>query len=182
MKKKLKVQNTKFRVRGFTLVELMVSSAIFITISTIVVSILFNTFRLSQRTESALAVKNNGNTALSQMVNALKYAASLDDPVSCIPPVTDLKEITFTSSFDNGQTTFSCDTGENSSIASNGATLINTNAVTVESCKFTCSQITENGPPTITIQFELTSKQYSGSSSVTLFPFQTAVTMRNFTQ
>lgn len=167
---------------GFTLVELLVSSAIFITTSTIIVTVLFIAFRVNQRTEITLSVKNNGNNALSQMVNSIKYAKRLDNPVSCTTsPV--VQQITFTSAFDNGQTTLSCGTGAASSIASNGASLINTNAVTVQSCTFTCRQTSINDAPTITIQFSLTSKTYVGTSeSQTVLPFQTAVTMRNFTR
>jgi type II secretory pathway pseudopilin PulG len=181
MRKKFKVQNSKFKVRGFTLVELLVSSAIFIVVSTIIVTILFNTFRLSQRTEITLLVKNNGNTALSQMANQIKYAKRIDTPASCPPAGVSIQQITFTSAFDNGQTTLSCPVGAVTAIASNGASLINTNAVAVQGCSFTCSQATINDPPTITIQFSLTSRNYIGTTQTrTLLPFQTAVTLRNF--
>lgn len=165
------------------MVEILVSSAIFIAVSTIIVTILFITFRMSQRTEITLLVKNNGNSALSQMANSIKYAKRLDDPSSCFPTAVTSQEITFTSSFDNGETTLSCGTGNDSHLASNGATLINTNTVTVQSCSFTCIQTGVYDPPTITIEFSLTSKDSGDTTeSNTLLPFQTSVTMRNFTQ
>ncbi len=169
--------------KGFTLAELLVSSAIFLTVSSMIVTILFIAFRVSQRTEITLAVKSNGNSALSQMSDLIKYAQSIDTPASCISAANrqPRQSITFTSAFDNGQTTLSCQTGAASTIASNGAAMINTSAVTVQSCSFTCNQTTVNDPPTITIQFSLTSKNYVGTTETnTLLPFQTAVTMRNF--
>lgn len=182
MKKKFKIQSSKLKVQGFTLVELLVSSAIFITIGTIIVTILSISFRVSQRTELTLMLKNNGSNALSQMVNSIKYAKSLDDPTSCVDPIVQ-SEITFTSAFDGGQTRLSCPTGTVDAIASNGAALLNIGIISVKSCSFTCSQVTANDPPTITIQFELAAQNSGGSAdSFIISPFQTAVTMRNFTR
>lgn len=183
MRKKLKVKNSKFKIRGFTLVELLVSSAIVVSISTIVVSILFIAFRVNQRTGITLTVKNNGNSALSQMATSIKYAKNLNNPAECVTAANrqPRQQIAFTSAFDNGQTILSCQTGAASTIASNGAALINTTAVTVQSCSFTCIQTTVNDPPTITIRFSLTSKNYVGTTETqTILPFQTAATMRNY--
>ena len=91
---KKKFQNS--HERGFTLIELLVSSGIFITISGIVVSILFVTFRINQKADVLLAVKQNGNTALTQLTHNIRYAQILDDPISCVTPVTQ-ESVTITS-------------------------------------------------------------------------------------
>jgi len=166
--------------KGFTLIELLVSSAIFITIGTIIVTILSVSFQVSQKAELTLALRSNGSAALSQMTNSIKYAKSLDDPEDCTTPI-DQDSITFTSAFDGGQTTLSCPSASSPSIASNGASLLDTNAVSIQNCYFSCSQITNNEPPTITIHFDVVATQDRGVQTTPIgIPFQTAVTMRNY--
>lgn len=176
-----KIANSKWQIakgskRGFTLVELLVSSAIFITIGTVIVTILSVSFKVSKKAELTLTLRSSGSAALTQMVNSIKYAKYLNDPADCTTPI-DQDSITFTSAFDGGQTTLSCPNGNSPSIASNGASLVDTSAVTVGTCYFSCSQDTINEPPTITIHFDLTT-----TADSLYIPFQTAVTMRNYTR
>jgi len=177
MKKLSKLLSNK----GFTLAELLLSSAIFITVSVVIVTALFIALRLSKKSDVLVVAKQNGDAAMSQMVRGIKYASSLDDPDSCVAPVI-TSQITVTSSSDNGQTTFSCPTDESNMIASNGASLMDIAGVYISTCSFSCTQSSINSPPTITIAFTLGTVA-SGSGfieSSTTIPFETSVTMRNF--
>ncbi len=181
MNTKSKVIKQKSKNRGFTLIELLVSSAIFIVIGTVIVAILSVTFNVSQKAELTLLLRSDGSATLSQMVNTIKFAKYLNDPGDCTTPITQ-NSITVTSAFDGGQTTLSCPSDTSPTIASNGASLIDTNAVGIQNCSITCSQNTINDPPTFTIHFDLTATADRGIQQATplLIPFQTAVTMRNY--
>lgn len=129
-----------------------------------------------------LVVKNNGSNAMTQMVNTIKYASSLEDPLDCTVPKTQ-ESITVTSSSDGGQTVFRCPTESVPGIASNSSSLVNINTVEVQNCSFTCTQATTYDPPTITIKFNLVPLNLVGVITDTItYPFQTAVTMRNFSR
>ncbi|MBI5123614.1 type II secretion system protein [Candidatus Roizmanbacteria bacterium] len=168
--------------KGFTLVELLVAVGVFVTISNVVIGVLFSTLRASRKSEVLLNLKQNGDTALTQMVANIRYAKSLDDPISCVTPVTQMS-ITVTSSSDDGQTTYSCPMDPTFPIASNSAALIDTSSVLVRSCSFTCTQTADGNPPTITIQFILDAALSAGFVETTgSIPFQTSVTMRNFSR
>lgn len=166
--------------KGFSLIELLVVAGVFVTISTIILSIFVIALRGSQKSEYLLTMKQNGNFASSQMVKQIRYAESIVSPSSCLPTVTQ-SSITIASLANNGQTTFSCPTSPSEGIASNSASLIDTNRVAVASCSFTCTQQTLSDPPTVTIRFTLTPKGtnalFENTGSI---PFETSVTLRNF--
>jgi len=188
MNKKFKIKtlpgqkkNLKSKILGFTLIELLVVIGILVATGTIMLSILFVTLRTSKKSDLLVTMKQNGNSALSQIVKSIRYAKSLDSPTSCVPQITNLTSIAITSYLDNAQTTFSCVAGPPSTIASNGASLLDTNSVAVSSCSFTCSQPTLNDSPTINFIFTLSSKNATSLvESTGTIPFQTSVTMRNF--
>lgn len=165
--------------RGYTLVELLAVIGILSVISVIVVTVTFITLRGSQKSDTLEIVRQNGDTAMTQMVRSIRYAKSMDVPTSCTIP-TALQSVTISSLLDNAQTTYSC---SNNTIASNSASLINTNAVTVNACSFTCSQTSLLDPPTIRIQFSLSAKS-SGvfSESTAEIPFESSVTLRNYSR
>ncbi len=169
----------KKKYTGFSLIELLIAVAIMLIVGTIVTSVLFVSLRTSSKSETTLLVKQNGEFALSQMTKSIRFAKQLDSPASCVTPVTQLS-VTITSFLDGGQTTFSC---SGSTIASNGASLIDTTAVTASGCSFICSQTSSSQPPTITIQFTLNARTTSSFVETTATaPFKTSVTMRNFAQ
>lgn len=168
--------------RGFTLIELLVVMSIFVIVGGLIVATLFISLRGSNKSETMAVVKENGNFALSQMVKQIRYARSLDAPASCVP-TSNSPTLTITSLADDGQTTFSCPVSQATPITSNSAALIDSNAVSVTYCSFTCSQNNLSEPPRVTIQFTLTSNNANGlvesSSSI---PFQSSVIMRNAVQ
>ena len=165
--------------RGFTLVELITVIGIIGVIGAVVVSIVVITLRGSAKTDTIELARQGGGVALTQMVNTIRYAYSLESPTSCMPQTT-VDEITVSSLSDLSETTLSCTTD---SIASNGASLIDQNSLRVSSCSFTCSQITANSAPTITIAFTLEPVS-SGNFFESMFsiPFESSVTMRNATK
>ena len=162
--------------RGFTLIELLTVVTILGVIGTIVIAVITLTLRGTKKTDLLELGRQNGDTALSQIVKNIRYAQSLNDPTTCVPTTT-VSSITVTSLSDNAQTTFAC---RNNTIASNSAALIDTNSLTVSSCSFVCSQANAATPPTITIHYTLAPKNANSfvETNFTL-PFQTSVTMRN---
>jgi type II secretory pathway pseudopilin PulG len=165
---------------GFTLIELLVVAGVFVTLSVVILSIFVIALRGSSKSDYILSMKQNGNFTMSQIVKQIRFAKSLDSPVSCVPSVTQ-SSLKITSLADNGQTTFSCPAGSQTAITSNSASLLNTNRVAVTACSFTCSQTSLSEPPTVTIKFTLAPKAVNQQvETVGTIPFQTAVTLRNY--
>lgn len=181
--KKFSVFNFQFfKTQGFTLIELLVVMSIFVIVGGLIISILFVTFRGSNKSESMSIVKQNGTFALSQMVKQIRYAKALSSPATCVPSAT-APAITITSINDDGQTTFSCPNNLTSPLTSNSAALVDANAVAVTYCSFTCSQGNLSEPPRVTIQFTLTSQNNGGlAEAQSSIPFQSSVIMRNVVQ
>lgn len=163
--------------KGFTLIELLTVIAILGVIGTIVVAVITMTLRGTKKADLLDTARQNGDTALSQMVKSIRYAKSLDDPTSCVDEST-INSITVTSLAANSQITYAC---ENDTIASNGASLIDNSVIKVSNCSFVCKQETVSDPPTVTILYTLEPKVRSDfiETNFTL-PFQTSVTMRNY--
>lgn len=163
---------------GFTLVEMLAVMVVFITIGGIIVSILVTSFRTSHKTDTLTLVKQNGNYALTQIAKTIRNARAIITPYPCYPPVSS-NTISITTA-DNNNITYIC-TG--STIASNGASLLDTTAVTITSCSFTCTQQFETDLPFIAINFSLNqvgSSQFAEQkASASAIPFQTSVLIRN---
>lgn len=180
--------------KGYTLVELLAVIIILVSVGTIITSILVTSLRGGNKSNTTNEVRENGNYVLAQMSKMITFAKSFDgvstDGVNyvtnCIvtqppAPTPTLAPVSYTyikiTAFDGGQTVFSC---SGSTIASNGASLINTSNLSVSSCSFICSQTNLISSPIIDIDFTL-SKSNSGFfvENQTVIPFQTSVTPRN---
>lgn len=165
--------------RGYTLVELLSVIGILSVIGVIVVTVTFITLRGAQKSDTNELVRQNGDAALSQMVRTIRYAKTLDTPASCVTPVV-IESVTISSLLDGGKTTYSC---ANDTIASNSASLLNTNAVRVTTCSFACTQTSLLEPPTIKIQFSLEAKSSSTfAETKASIPFESSVTLRNYSR
>lgn len=158
---------------GFTLIELLAVMVAFVSVSAIVTTILFSALRGNNKTNTINVVGQNGNYAISQMKKMIRSAKKLESV--CNPTSTSIA----IENLDGGQTIFSC----GSTITSNSASLLDTNAVALVSCSFTCTRTHVSDAPIIGINFSL---NQAGSSSfveriasATAIPFQTSVTMRN---
>src|SRR6185437_15252578 len=133
---------------GFTLVEMLAVMVVFIVIGTLIIAIMVTTFRTSNKTDVLTLVKQNGNYAITQMAKTIRDARSLVSPYPCYPPAQSTSISVITP--DNNAITYSC---VNNTIASNGASLLDTTAVSVASCSFTCSQQSQTDLPFIDISF-----------------------------
>lgn len=168
---------------GFTLVELLAVIGIIGVVSTIIFGVLYTTLRSSARTDNATTLQQNGTYALSQMVKMVRFARKLEDPAPCF--VSDTETSVTTSSItirnaDDNLTTFSCEDIPSGTIASNGASLMNSTAVAVSACEFTCRQTTLYDVPSIDISFTVSQKDSSSLIEGNAFlPFKATVTLRN---
>lgn len=188
------MKNKILNNKGYTLIELLAVIVILVSVGAIITSILVTALRGGSRSNTTNEVRDSGNYAISQMSKMLTFAKTFDGvstdginyvtncivtqppaPTPTIAPVT-YQYIKITS-FDGGQTVFSCN---GSTIASNGASLINVTNLTVSSCSVLCSQTNLLSSPTIDINFTL-SKLNSGFfvENQTTIPFKTSVTPRN---
>ena len=186
--------NLKFNQQGYTLIELLTVIVVVVIVGTIIAGILVSSLRGGSKSNVLNNVRENGNYAIVQMSKMIAYAqafngASTDglvyssDCTVAIPPSPSptpspvpYSYIKITS-FDGGQTIFSC---ANSTIASNGASLIDTSSVVVSNCSFSCSQDNYGQLQTIGINFTLSQKSTANlaekNASVS---FQTSVRIRN---
>lgn len=163
------------RLKGFTLVELLVVSGVFIIITTSVVSILYIVFRDNTKANSIMIVRHDGEQAMAQMVRIMRFAKSLDD--AC--PLPDDKSVTITAA-DASQTVyaFTCPLNPPNFIGLNGTKLTNDASVVVELCSFVCTL--QAGSPNIDISFTLSKKNLSGlPEENTKISFHDSVTLRN---
>jgi len=183
-----------FNSEGYTLIELLAVIAIVVVVGVIVAGILISSLRGGSKSNVIDNVRQNGNVAITQMSKMLIYAQSFNgmsaDGISyttnCIqdippspsptPAPISYSYIKITS-FDGGQTIFSC---SNSTIASNGASLIDASTVSLVSCSFACTQNNFGQVPTIEINFILSANTTSSfAEKQATIPFSTSVTLRN---
>lgn len=178
-------------MKGFTLIELLVVIVVVVGIGAIVSAILFSSFRGATKTNTITVVRQNGNYAISQMAKTIRGAKRLNGmstdgttfTTSCQEslsyPYLRVTELV------GSQVTFSCpgsfSCSNQSSIQAGNSSLIDTTAVCITSCSFTCSRPSPSDFPTIGIRFSLTQKSPSILVERTAPPiqFQTSVTMRN---
>ena len=186
--KKFQISNFKCQLvtkstrgNGFTLVEMLAVIAIFVVIGTVIMSILVSSFRTANKSNIITLVQQNGNYALSQMAKTIRNARGLVDPIPCAPSVTQNSISILTS--DNQEVTYACTSGSSATIASNGASLLDTGQVKLSSCSFTCTQESASDLPFILVDFSLTQKSSSTFAeqlaSQSAVEFRTSISIRN---
>ncbi len=182
----MKISRHVFRLprqeAGFTLVEMLAVMVVFIIVGSIMLSILVTTFRTSQKTDTLTQVRENGNYVLTQMAKTIRSATGLVAPFPCVTPVITSTLTVLTP--DHNQIIYDCTIPPSptpATIASNSASVLDTSAVTLTACSFTCTQNSKSELPIIQINFSL--KQQSSSTfvekTVSTVSFQTSVVMRN---
>lgn len=167
---------------GFSLIELLVGIAIIITTSTIVLSIIVSSFRISSKTTASSTVRQNGNYALAQMTRQLKFADSFQGAHRAGSPVidnpcgvgVDYDQVDIKQNKEDVSIVCSDD-----EISVDGENSIDTNNIQIGSCSLTCSQAGSEGP-VITIDFDLA----IGDADTAIedrasIDFSTTVKMRN---
>lgn len=172
---------------GFTMIELITVMIVLLIISGIVLSIMFSSLRVTNKTNVLTSVKQNGNYAISQMEKIIRNAKNFngvkvnlaDSYLSFCPSGSTQHHFLKITSFDGLETEFICDT----QISSNSGSLVDLNSVDVSSCFFTCSQTSSSDFPTININLSLSQRSTSSfvehKASASAILFQTSVTMRN---
>lgn len=184
-KNKYKSSTTPHKSSGFTLVELLAVILVFVAISSMLMTILSTVLRGNNKTNSLNSVQTNGDYAISQMTKSIRNASTLLNPFPCgtvsSPTATPAVKLAFP---DGSVATFSCkDSSGNATISSNSAALINTNAVKVSTCSFTCAQSSPSDYPIIGIDFSLSNKTSSSlteqNASSSAVEFKTSVVIRN---
>jgi prepilin-type N-terminal cleavage/methylation domain-containing protein len=179
-------------LRGFTLVELLISLFILSTISSLVLGIVWISLRSTVKVNNLNTIRQSGNFAIIQMAKMLQFAKQFQGvstdgitytQVCQAPGTSPLQSFSYVSftATDDGTVTLGC-LQSPATIASNSASLINTNAFTVTACSFTCTQ-SAGSPYTIGIKFTI-QKKLTGSVFDQPSPlvFQTSATMRNISQ
>lgn len=177
------------------MIELLTVIGILVVVSGIIIGILSTTLRGTEKTKITTSVAQNGNYALSVITNAIisSYAVTGigNQSATSNPPFADCtnspvgQSISLKSSTGE-EITFAC---ANDTVASNGASIIDTSQVKIDtsnasSCSFTCIQ-PANKPydvPIIEMSFTVSDKAAAGaflenkSSGI----FKTSVSLRNF--
>lgn len=182
-----KLQNNQ---KGYTLVELLAVTSIIVIVSGLIVGILYSTLRGGNKTKVTNDVSQNGNYALSIISNTARLAESVTKVGGvAISDCTTLKSgtsIEFKQS-DNSLVAFSCDIQSASIASSSGSIttyLIDNNSVKVDpaSCTFSCLQNNANpySQPIISVSFTVSQRANTTSENTADSPFNTSVTMRNF--
>jgi prepilin-type N-terminal cleavage/methylation domain-containing protein len=188
MRSKSKVVSRKWKgglERGYTLIEILAVIVVFGVVGTMVFGILTTTLQSSNKTEGVTTVQQNGNYVLSLMTRMIRYSKRITYPTSCYPGPTptpiDNTSIAI-ENLDGNITTFSCDGLPSGTIASNGASLLDTQSVAVTACTFSCNQTTPYDVPSVTIDFTLNKKNSNNLvENNSPIQFQTTVTLRNLT-
>lgn len=175
--------------KGYTLIELLAVMIIMVTVGVIVAAILVSSLRGGNKANTIDTIRKNGNYTILEVSKMLEFAQSFVGvstngttyTTDCLVPTTQYSSIRIVS-FDNQQTTFSCDSNPatiSSRSATTNASLMNTNEVNMSSCYFTCSRnITV--PPTIGINFTLSQKTANAPfEKKETINFQTSVILRN---
>lgn len=170
--------------KGYTIVELLAVVAILVIISGVVTGILYSTLRGSNKSRISTDITQNGNYAISVIAASIIDARSVtqvggvnisDCTASPSGTSITLRRIS------GGLTTFSCSNG---TIASNSASLINSEDVTVEpnTCFFYCSQLSSDpyAIPIVGVTFKLTEKKMGLPESQSSAIFSTSVSLRNY--
>lgn len=179
---------------GYTLIELLAVMIVMVTVGVIVASILVSALRGTSKTSVIEEIRSNGNFTVLQLEKMIGFAQSFlgvsTDGVNYATDCTAVPSPRYShikiKSFDDKQTVFSCENLANPpTIASNGASFLNTNKVSLDSnsCYFTCSQINISEPPVIGINFSISQKGNPGFfEQRATIPFETSVTMRNLNE
>lgn len=198
------IRNLKFKIQnstdGFTLIELLAVMIIMIAIGLVVAVILVSSLRGSSKTTVINELRQSGSYPINQMSKMIGFAKSFNgvsvdgtdgtyitdcteasvgqNTPTPVPQDYNYVKITL---FDDSNIIFSCQgSSPDITIASNGASLINTDQISVDSCSFSCTQSYITQSPVIGIHFSLSKKTSSTFAEQSFsIPFDTTVSIRN---
>ncbi len=149
------------RLKGFSLLEILVVVTIFAVISLVTSQAIILTLIGTHKADTISKVRQNLDYAIISMERQLHNAKA----ISQCPNIDD-KQISFTDQ-NNALVTFSC-VGTNtqnlpSYIASSSAALTSSD-LTITACSFVCNPGTTSAPPFVTINIK--AKQLQGTSTI----------------
>lgn len=170
--------------KGFTLIEILVVTAIILVIVGAVSSLFFSSLRGATKTTIINEAKQNGDYALSVIERMTRNASSIQSMSTYCDGTA--KTSLVINNPDGGVTTFDCPSGSEVRIASSSASTtyyLTSNKVAVSSCSFSCN-LSAGVPAVVKISFSI--HQLSPSPAVTLKPeelininYSTSVVVRN---
>lgn len=172
--KKIKIKSS-----GFTLVELLISVAIFLAAITVSVSVFVGALKNQNKMTEIMSVNNNVSVALEQMARKIRTGYDFD------PDIGSASSLSFTNglttSEDIRQTTFSLSGGKIVETGSGGSSDLTSSNVIVKNLVFRVSRFGTSldyfcSPWRITILMEITSKNLEGKIPST--HIQTTVSSR----
>lgn len=184
---KFKFLNSK---SGFSLIELLVGIAIIITATTVVLSIIVSSFRITSKNTSSDRVRQAGNNAVSQIIRMVQfseyfYGMSKDfgNTIvdSCDPPDEIYNAIKI--KYRGVDKIISCSIDSNIKIQSNGESameMFENEKYRVNNCKITCIKTSDYSPPKIGLSFDLDyGNEGAVSEKTSKINFSTTIKMRN---
>ncbi len=165
---------------GFTLMELLVSTAIVITCATIVVAIITATFRQTNTINSEERIRVGGTNVLNELTTMIKTADSFDgayDDINhdgnltphinssnehaCEIPGSETITVQAIKITSNGQErTIQCSLD---TLLLDGQPILDANDIETDVCSMTCTQNTQADPPVINISLNLSAPAPTGA-------------------
>lgn len=164
------------------MIEILAAIAVLAVVGTVMMGIIFSALRGANKSDSQIALAQNGSIAVSQISRIIRGASGIQSGTACSPDAT---EMVYLSSINvrtlEGDTiTLSCVDIPSGTIASNGASLIDDSLVAVTACSFNCIQRDSFSKPVITASFTLKKKNANNLvENNTSQSFQTTVSVRN---
>jgi prepilin-type N-terminal cleavage/methylation domain-containing protein len=186
--------------KGYTIIELLAVMIILSAIGSVIVGVISSTLRGSNKTNSVNQIRQEGNNRLSGIAKMVEYARSFDgisadgdvykadctsEPVGALTPTPEPERYYYlkVTNFTNDQLIFSCTSlpaQDEQILASNSASLIDQQSLSVTDCYFTCTQNFLAQPPIIGIYFVLSKKNSTSAiDQETSVPFEINISMRN---
>lgn len=149
-------------IEGYTLIELLAVISILVVLTGIITGIIFSTLQGSSRTKKSTQVSQNGVYAASLIQGIISDSRNItqiddSDIDDCTTDPTGVNSITL-KRLDGNKTRLSCELIDGVyTVASNGASLIDTASVKVTSCNFYCSQVVQDpySIPIVSVYFNL---------------------------
>jgi prepilin-type N-terminal cleavage/methylation domain-containing protein len=191
---KYKILNIRYKITGFSLIELLVVVALIGIIGYLTTSIFVLGFRTQAKSEILKEVKQNGDYAMTIMERMIRSAADIPNPICGVPN----SELTILNQ-EGYITTFKCDESGHI-LQENGGFPAGTPPVTynltsdkvivptVGSGPFKCFTVVCPTPPTNPkyVYIEYTINQ-SGNANIPVenqasMPYQSTVSLRNYSQ
>jgi len=128
---------------GLSLIEILIVITIFAVIGILSTRSVFLTLRGAKKSDSLVRVRENVNNALSVIERHIRNS----EKVTCPSTGITLSYV----SLEGTSTNFTCQSVGVDGYISSGSARLTSSDISITSCSITCSQLTSNVPPLITI-------------------------------